>query len=113
MLGEAGLDAGTINRALAGFTDVVSLSLSDGSAGGAYNLELVLANAGGEAVTLRCLDVSELCISEFGGGLTQVLALRCTDVRANQLDRVALRFREIERGSIEFACSSAEVGVEG
>jgi hypothetical protein len=100
--------ASRINDALASFTDVVELAISQSSANG-YDLTLVLANSDRASAKLECSDVSNFTIAEFGGGLTQFLCLRAEDVSGAQLDRVALRFVDLERGSIAFDCSSATV----
>ena len=97
-----------VNNAIASFTDVVELKISR-SAGSGYELTLVLENSDRAGAKLECSDVSNLTIAEFGGGLTQLLCLRAEDERAAQLDRVALRFSDLERGTIAFDCSSASV----
>ncbi len=98
-----------INEALAGFTDVISLEITATRAQYAYALSITLADASGETVILFCEDISNLHVSEFGGGLTQFLVLRGRDVREEQLDRVTFHFRDAERGAIAFDCVSAEV----
>jgi hypothetical protein len=95
-----------INSQLIGFTEVVELNLKADSARGALDLKLRLANSSGEILLISCLDVSSLDLSEFGGGLTQLLLLRCSDLRENQLDRVKFHFSEVERNSISFDCAS-------
>jgi hypothetical protein len=101
--------ASQINNAIAGFTDVVELSIPRQRDDSGYDLALTLTNADGVAVRLECFDVSSLAMVEFGGRLTQLLCLRAEDVRPAQLDRVALRFLDLERGTISFDCSSAIV----
>jgi len=88
--------ASQVNNAIASFTDVVELKISR-SAGSGYELTLVLENSDRAGAKLECSDVSNLTIAEFGGGLTQLLCLRAEDVRAAQLDRVALRFADLEK----------------
>jgi hypothetical protein len=100
--------ASQINDAIATFTDVVELTLSSSGESG-YDLKLVLTNRYKARVTLECMDVSGLAIAEFGGGLTQFLCLRAEDVKDAQLDRVALRFSDLERGVVAFDCASARV----
>jgi len=99
--------ASQIYNAIAGFTDVVELSISRQSETGGYDVALVLTDPDRSAVRLECVDVSNLALTHFGGGLTQFLCLRAEDVGAAQLDRVALRFADLERGAIAFDCSSA------
>lgn len=100
--------ASQINNSIANVTDVVELTIS-WSGGSGYDLTLVLTNNDHAGVTLECFDVSNLALAEFGGGLTQFLCLRAEDVRGAQLDRVALRFTDLERGIIAFDCFSARV----
>ena len=100
--------ASQINEAISNLTDVVELTISR-SGGGGYELTLVLTNSAHVGAKLECSDVSSLAIAEFGGGLTQFLCLRAEDVRSAQFDRVALRFTDLERGTIAFCCASASV----
>ena len=97
-----------INEVLKGFTNVVQLSLTLSGNMDHYDLTILLAEDTGGTLHLSCKDVSNLQISEFGGGLTQLLALRCDDVRAQQHDRVTLHFADVERDSLNFDCFSAE-----
>ncbi len=98
-----------LNSALSGFTDVTELRLLADPSTGAYGIKLTLEDSAGASVTLNCSNVSGLSLSEFGGGLTQFLALRAEDVREKQLDRVAIHFADMERAAIAFDCSSADV----
>ena len=98
-----------INRALFGFTDVLELHLSRDLSTGSYQLRILLENAAAEVVVLGCQHVSNLSISEFGGGLTQFLALRAEDMSNIGLDRVSMHFADLERHSIGFNCASAQV----
>jgi hypothetical protein len=98
-----------INEALRGYTEVVKLSLEADRTSGMYELTLSLANSEGHLITLTCHDVSSLRLSDFGGGLTQFLTLRVEDVVAQQLDRIALHFADLERGAIAFDCSAADI----
>lgn len=100
--------ASQINNAIAGFADVFEFTISWSLESG-YALILVLADSDRTGVKLECSDVSNLAIAEFGGGLTQFLCLRAEDVRAAQLDRITLRFADLERGAIAFNCASASV----
>jgi len=99
-----------INQSIAGFTDVVQLQLEVDPSSGKYELTLALADAQGKEVVLKCKDVSNLGLSEVGGGLIQFLSLRAQDVRARQLDRVFFHFADVERGAILFDCAEASVG---
>ena len=102
------LAAEQINHAISGFTDVSELSLSINHREGKYDMTLVLSNSKDEIVILKCQDVSNLRVSDFGGGLTQFMCLRSQDVSERQLDRVCFQFVELEKGAIAFHCASAE-----
>ncbi|HEY2861353.1 MAG TPA: helix-turn-helix domain-containing protein [Terracidiphilus sp.] len=101
-----------VNNAIFGYSEVLEFSLLTDVSTGFYDLKLKLGNATEIAIVLFCRDVSNLSLTKFGGGLTQVLALRATDVSENQLDRVAIHFRDVESGEIEFDCSSIVVEAE-
>jgi hypothetical protein len=103
------LSAEQINRAITGFTDVVELNLQSDASTGKYELTLVLSDAEGKTVVLRCKDISNFGLSELGGGLTQFLSLRAEDVSARQLDRVSFHFADLERASIIFDCADATI----
>jgi len=98
-----------INQSIAGYTDVAQLNLQVDPSSGKYELTLALFDAQGNEAVLRCKDVSNLALSEVGGGLTQFLSLRAQDVRERQLDRVSFHFADVERELIIFDCADARV----
>ena len=98
--------ASQINTAIVGFTDVVELTISQ-TVESSYDLTVVLANSDLAVVKLECFEVSNLAIAKFGDGLTQFLCLRAEDVSAPHLDKVSLRFTDLEQDAIAFDCSSA------
>jgi len=98
-----------LNQALAGFNEVVDLSLSLDNSVEAYGLFIILSDGKGSRIMLKCAKVSRFNLTNFGGGLTQFLKLRAEDVRAEQLDRVSIRFVELERRQVEFYCDFATV----
>lgn len=99
--------ASQINSAIAGFTNVVELTIFQ--SGGGYEPPFVLTNRNRIAASLKCFDVSNLAIAAFGERLTQFLCLRAEVTRVSQLDRVALQFTNLERGAIAFDCSFASM----
>ena len=103
------LSAEQISQSIAGFTDVVELKLQADPSSGKYELTLALSDAQGKEVVLNCKDVSNLALSEVGGGLTQFLSLRAQDVSSQQLDRVSFHFDDVERGTIHFDCADANI----
>jgi hypothetical protein len=98
-----------INNALSGFSNVLGLCLMIDPISGKYQLTLELADERSTSTLLRCVDISNLHLSAFGGGLTQFLRFRCVDVRSEQLDRVALHFSDDEGKTIIFNCADCEV----
>jgi len=98
-----------INEALAGFTDIEELSLGPRSRQERYDLRVVLTDARGGRIALNCGDVSGLKITDFGGGLSQILCLRAEDVRSRRLDRVSFHFADKERDTVAFDCATVDV----
>jgi hypothetical protein len=79
---------------------------------GECTLELELAESeqpDSRAAVLIFSGVSQLSLTDFGGGVTQLLCLRATDIRDKQLDRLNLSVSDVERNSISFLCQSAQV----
>ena len=98
-----------VNDALRGFADVRDLVVRMDSHSQKYDLTLVLADSSGRCIKLVCVDTSSLQIRDFGGGLSQFLVMRATDVRDRQLDRVSFHFADLERNAIDFDCITASV----
>lgn len=101
-----------LNDQLRGFTVVLSLSLEGKDDCSTYDLVLHLAESsavGSPAIAVAFVEVTSLSVSDFGGGLTQLLHLHVIDVRHHQRDRVSLEVTELERGSISFSCRRAEI----
>src|ERR1017187_2698497 len=100
---------GRINELITGFTDVEELTIGPRSPAGRYELRILLADPQGNSVVLKCGDVSNLKIADFGGGLTQFLCLRVVDLRDRQLERVRFHLSEEERNAIEFDCATVDI----
>lgn len=45
----------------------------------------------------------------FGGGLTQILCLRVSDIRDRGLDRSYFQVSDLERGNVSFMCKSFQI----
>ena len=103
--------ATALNEALAGYTQVEALLFETESAGHVHRLTLHLRRSERESAPLRVVfhGVTGLALSEFGGGLTQILCLRAADISERQLDRVGFEVTERERGVLSFRCRSFEV----
>jgi len=92
-----------------GFTVVVSFSFTTDLATGACSLVLDLAEdekSGSRAVSLQFDTVADLMLSDFGGGITQVLALEVRDISQQQWDRQRYQVVEVERNALSFRCQS-------
>lgn len=79
---------------------------------GKYDLTMSLADGDApdsKVVKVRFVDVSDMRVEAFGGGLVQFLCLEVVDFAPHQWERVRLEVRETEHGSIRFRCLSAEV----
>lgn len=82
-----------------------------------WRADLALDLASGEEhraslISVVFKDVSNLSISNFGGGLTQLLLLDVEDVSTRQLDRVHLQVRELEREMLSLDCRAIEFSDE-
>ena len=103
------MEALTLNDALSGFTVLLQLAFAALDEASTYRLPLELAESesvGSSAISVTFDDVSNLCLSEFGGGLTQLLHLRIVDIRDRQWDRSKFEVSEVERQVISFRCRS-------
>ena len=100
--------AENLNRQIIGFTNVIELALTYEQEDG-YTMKLLLENSQQYQIELRCTNVSELKLDQFGGGLSQFLVLRVTDISDHQLDRANLRFTELEDDRVSFICRTATV----
>jgi hypothetical protein len=102
-----------LNRRLAGFTDVMEMALRWNYASCGYDLSIVLSHQiDARTLTLRCSNVSQLRLSDFGGGITQFLGLQGEDVTAHQLEIIRFRFVDSEYREIEFACAEATLDTQ-
>ncbi len=105
---SADLDA--LNLALPAYTTVLSASFE---AEPDWSARLTLTLQTNPATTLdtlrlTCCGVSGLSLHGFGGGLTQVLCLRGTDIRDQQHDRLNFAFTDLEDNVITFRCRTFE-----
>ena len=106
------MDASLINREFDGFTAVLRLTFEGYANASAYTLVLELGEshtAGAQALSVQFIDVGQLSLSHFGGGLTQLLCLRAKYVGDKQLDRVTYEVADLERNSITFTCRTFDV----
>ncbi len=96
------------------YTDLRRLEFVETDECGAYDLRLHLASNRDPRRTLRLtlLDVSQLSLSGFGGGLTQLLCIRVLTVD-DGLDRIRFRVEDLERQSLRAACRDVIAEEEG
>jgi hypothetical protein len=101
-----------IDQELRGYTVVLALTFTADTASGICNLNVQLARdeaPRSDAIEAEFIDVGQLSLREFGGGLTQLLYMRVYDISERGLDRAKLQVEELERDSIKFECRSAIV----
>jgi hypothetical protein len=94
------------------FTLVVSLAFETNMATGNCSLVLDLAEGatpGSQAVSIQFDTVAGLTLSEFGGGITQILSLDVRDISRHQWDRQTYQVVDLERNAISFRCQSYDV----
>jgi len=102
------------NELLSRFTGVLSLEFASNPPGSAYSLRLNLADHTDDTarIVLICDDVSQMQLSGFGGGYTQVVCLRIRSISEHQLDRaryVVADMEEVEGKSFSFVCNTFEI----
>lgn len=102
------------NELLSRFTGVLSLEFASHPPGWAYSLRLKLADHADDTarLVLICDDVSQLQLSGFGGGYTQVQCLRIRGIVHHQLDRaryVIENLVEVEGTSFSFVCNTFQI----
>lgn len=96
-------DSGSTSK-IRGFTQLNRLHL-DGGADFEYDLLLELEDPhSGAKIEVRCAQVSNLRLSEFGGGLIQLLCLEIDDVSERQWEGVRYHLQELERDTFECHC---------
>jgi hypothetical protein len=94
------------------YTIVRSVHLETEDPGGECTLAIHLSRdiePTSPAVTVRFTGVSNLTLSEFGGGYSQICGLAVEDISGNQLDRLNWRVTDLEHERIEFMCQHYEV----
>jgi hypothetical protein len=77
-----------------------------------YSLSVTLSedkDLESRTVKVEFEGVSQLAVSGFGGGLTQILIVRVRDIRARGWDRAYFQVDELERGSLSSLCESFRV----
>jgi hypothetical protein len=97
---------------LFGFTFLFSLEFSSEPDTGFCKLVMHLAkddSYDAQAIRAEYFNVSNLCISNLGGGLTQLEFLLIEDIADQQLDRINYQVREVERESLSFLCQRITV----
>ncbi len=105
------LTASSVNELLAGFTTVESMSFTSLAPDNQCDLTFALRRDSGDEgslLSLRFHGVALLHLSDFGGGLTQVMCLRVEDVRERQWENLNYSVSDLEDDRVRFLCRSIE-----
>lgn len=100
-------------RKLAEFTHIARMEFyEEGHHVWNVRIELESSSGTGARIVLRMEDVSELSLSEFGGGLTQLQCLRV--IKATEgLDGKNYHIRDLENGLLSAECRRLWVSEDG
>lgn len=105
------LTASAANELLAGFTTVESMSFASLAPDNQCDLTFALRRDSvdeGPLLSLRFHGVALLNLSDFGGGLTQVMCLRVEDIRGRQWEYLNYSVSDLEDNRVRFLCRSIE-----
>jgi hypothetical protein len=105
------LTASSVNELLAGFTTVESMSFASLAPDNQCDLTFTLRRDKvdeGSLLSLRFHGVALLQLSDFGGGLTQVMCLRVEDVRDRQWENLSYSVSDLEDDRVRLFCRSIE-----
>ena len=105
------LTASAANELLAGFTTVEAMSFASLAPDNQCDLTFALRRDSvdeGPLLSLRFHGVALLHLSDFGGGLTQVMCLRVEDVRERQWEYLNYSVSDLEDDRVRFLCRSIE-----
>ena len=101
-----------LNRKLSGHTIVKSLSFNSDLSTGVYDVTLHLVDKDlhpTSEIVLEMSQVSDLCVSGFGGGITQITGLHVKDIRAEQHDRVNYEIIDLEDNVFSLRCRALDL----
>lgn len=101
------------NEQLSGYTDVLFLEFSSEAGPRSCTVSITLLNGcrDGSNITLTCSDVGRFSLSEFGGGLTQLLCLRIRSIAHEGRDRARFVVEDLERQAIWFECDAFSIAL--
>lgn len=105
------LTASAINELLTGFITVEAMSFTSLAPDNRCDLMLALRRdlvGDGPLLSLNFHGVALLHLSDFGGGLTQVMSLRVEDVRERQWEYLNYSVFDLEDDRVSFLCRSIE-----
>lgn len=95
-------------QSLRGFTNVLRLHLDARSRH--YDLTLELgSDESGDVLRVIFTDVSNLVLSSFGGGLTQLRLLKIENLSDRQLERIRYHVSEVEDEILAFDCFGIDI----
>ena len=98
-----------INADLARATIVVRMEFATDLRSGQCTLVLELVDSErvpADKVLLEARGVSDVAIKGLGGGITQLLCLRVSDIRNRQHDRARFVLEDLEEGALSLKCDS-------
>jgi hypothetical protein len=94
---------------LAKYSTVRTLAFTCDAADGTCRVTIALgtepANLA-QDISITFDGVAALSVRGFGGGMTQVMGLRVTDIRDQQHDRLNFEVNDLEDGKLSFRCRS-------
>ena len=101
------------NELLSSYTDVAALTFTSEPPSWSCTVSVTLFKGAqdGPRLVLSCSDASRLSLSEFGGGLTQVLCLRLRSVAHEGRDRIRFVVEDLERGALWFECHTFSISL--
>lgn len=102
-------DVATMNDALNGHTELVSLELTRTAEARRFDLHLALADGKDRRVLLVCHDVQNLELNPAGNGFDKMCSLEISDMSGDGLDRIRFCVEETRRETLFLHCAGVEV----
>ncbi len=98
-------------KELSGYTFVSEINVSFDQESGGYILKLLLSRDEFliDTVTALFYHISNLKVSDVGGGLSQFCSLAVDDISQQQLEKKRYEVWDIENESLSFYCDSISI----
>jgi hypothetical protein len=106
------MDKVELARRWADHTVIITILFQTELKDGVCDLVLDLATSekpGSKAISIRFAGISNLTLSEIGGGISQFCRLEVADIRNQQWDRLNYKVWDCETERIEFMCRDFEI----